>query len=136
MTVLNGGVMNFTPEERRLVEGLRKKERQWRVARWILLPGGVVTMTLWGWLLWIVFHRLDSQRPEEAAEMVAFVYPTALFGLSAAAFMMALAIRDWRGNPERVLLLKLLDEHVEPCPRPDQASPPASARPTPKRESR
>src|SRR5437899_5867358 len=46
--------MNFTPQETKLIERLRKHDRQWRWARWLVLVMGVFSAglcTAFGYIL-------------------------------------------------------------------------------------
>jgi len=102
--------MNFSAQERKLVERLRKQERQWRVTRWLLLIMGVGIAAAWSWLLWYTYKLVGADREGVSELLLALAYPKVLFGLMVAAGMVGFALRDWWGHPTRLLLLKLIDE--------------------------
>ena len=119
--------MKLTTGELRLVERLRKQERQWRFTRWLLALGGVILMGLWAWMLWRVLGSTDTPTDVREAELVrALAYPKVLFGMAVGAAMIGLATRDWVGRPPRILLLRLLEDHQSqdpPAPETTQAVP-------------
>lgn len=110
--------MTFTADERKLIAQLRKEERRWRYARWFLVATAVFIACAYGWMVWLLYLVAKNQA-EDASFLLVFGYPKALFGLTAAALFLALALRDWGGSPTRRLLLKLIDEHATEGRRPD-----------------
>ena len=120
--------MNFTPRESRLIERLRKQERQWRYTRWLLLAGGLVLVGMWAWVLHYVCVTGERSGDKDwPALLLALTYPKVLFGMMIAAAMIGFALRDWWGSPTRGLLLRLLDELQTLTPgaeKPVQTAPP------------
>jgi hypothetical protein len=103
--------VNLTPRESKLVERLRKQERQWRYTRWLLLAGGLVLAGMWAWVLYYVCVVGERSGDKDwPALLLALTYPKVLFGMIIAAAMIGFALRDWWGSPTRGLLLRLLDE--------------------------
>ncbi len=104
--------MQFTPQEMKLIERLRKQERRWPRTRWILLGMAAFGFAIYGYVAFFLFSTLDSQTfsPSDSALLFAVFWPKALLMLIIASSFIALAIRDWRGNVHRMLLLRLLDE--------------------------
>lgn len=94
-----------------MIEQLRKQERQWRWAKWVLLLGGAFLCGCYLlMLLWVTKAVSVEEFGESAALIYAMVFPKAYVMIAAAAILMGWAIRDWRGNTTRTLLLKLIDQ--------------------------
>ena len=111
--------MQFTPLEMKLIEQLRKQERRWPRTRWILLVMAAFGFAVYGYVALFLFSTLDSQTfsPADSALLFAFFWPKALLIMVIASGFIALAIRDWRGNVHRMLLLRLLDAHEKETDR-------------------
>src|SRR2546423_11746830 len=105
--------MQFTPQEMKLIERLRKQERRWPRTRWILLVTAAFGFAVCGYVAFFLFSTLDSQTfsPADSALLFAVFWPKALLMMVIASGFIALAVRDWRGNVHRILLLRLLDAH-------------------------
>jgi len=105
--------MQFTPQEVKMIERLRKDERSWLRWRWIIF--GIVPLGLAyvGCFIYTIFRMLDSKTISEAqtAMVIAVFWPQALLVVLVAAALTGLAIRDWHGRAHRVLLLKLIEAH-------------------------
>ena len=103
--------MSLTAHETKLIARLRRQERGWHRARWVLLAGGLLLAVLYAWLLWKVCAWVSSERePGVSAFILALSYPKIFFGMTIAAVAVAYTVLNWWGSPTRVLLLKLLDE--------------------------
>jgi hypothetical protein len=103
--------VNLTRRESKLVERLRKQERQWRYTRWLLLAGGLVLVGMWAWVLHYVCVTGERSGDKDwPAVLLALAYPKVLFSMIIAAAMIGLALRDWWGSPTRGLVLRLVDE--------------------------
>ena len=105
--------MQFTPQEMKLIERLRKQERRWPRTRWILLGMAAFILAAYGYVAYLLFSTLDSQTfsPADSALLFALYWPKALLMTVMAGAFIALAVRDWHGNVHRMLLLRLLDAH-------------------------
>jgi hypothetical protein len=104
--------MKLTAKELRLVQRLRKYERQWRYTRWVLVAGGLALIGVWAWMLYYVSSSTQTPGAEETAGLLrAYAYPKVLFGMIIGAIMIGFALRDWWGSATRVLLLRLLEDH-------------------------
>jgi hypothetical protein len=105
--------MQLTHHERRLVEKLKKRERQWPWMRWVFLLGGVLLcldLAFYGFLLGALLHDLDFGHPTlEAILKIAVLWPKCLVELAIAVGVLGIAVRDWHGNANRMLLLRLLE---------------------------
>ena len=111
--------MQFTPQEMKLIERLRKQERRWPRTRWILLGMAVFIFAVYGYVAYFLFGTLDSQTfsPADSALLFAFFWPKLLLMTVMAGVFIALAVRDWHGNVHRMLLLRLLDSHQKEAGR-------------------
>jgi len=103
--------MQFTSQEMKLIERLRKQERRWPRRRWILLGMAAFLFACYGFIAYMLFHTLgsDTVSPSDSALLFALYWPKVLLMAVVACWLIALAIRDWRGNVHRMLLLRLLD---------------------------
>ena len=98
----------------RLVERLKKQDRQWPRGRWVLLALGIlsaVDLALCSYLLFKVLPAVNEpgQNREEAAIAIAFLFPKCLATLAITCWLFTKVITEWHGNVNRMLLLKLLD---------------------------
>jgi hypothetical protein len=105
--------MEFTPHELKLVQRLRKQERKWPRTRWVLIGMAAFGFAVYGYVGYVLFSSLDSKTfsPADCALLFAVFWPKALLIMVGASWFIVLAIRDWHGNVERMLLLRLLDAH-------------------------
>src|SRR5437016_1216186 len=103
--------MQFTPQETKLIERLRKQDRRWPRTRWILLGMAAFILAIYGYVAYLLFSTLDSQTfsPADSALLFAFFWPKLLLMTFMACAFIAVAVRDWHGNVHRMLLLRLLD---------------------------
>ena len=111
--------MQFTAQELKLIERLRKQERRWPRTRWLLLGMAAFILAAYGFLAHGLFSTLGSETysPADSALLFALYWPKVLLMAVMAAAFIALAVRDWRGNAHRVLLLRLLDAHQKQTDR-------------------
>src|SRR3954471_22451689 len=103
--------MNFTPQEMKLLERLRKRERQWRWGRWLLLVIGISCIglcILFGFLLHSLL-AISDHRLFDANMMllILLIWTKCCFYFVFGIWSVATAILDWHGNANRTLLLKL-----------------------------
>jgi len=103
--------MHFTTQEMKLIERLRKQERRWPRTRWILIGMAAFTLAIYGYITHLLFSTVGSGTfsPADSAFLFALYWPEVFFLAVMAGACLALAVRDWRGNVRRMLLLKLLD---------------------------
>src|SRR5215467_4196419 len=104
--------MEFTTQDTKLIERLRKRHRQWRWIRWVLLANGVLYAALCvacGYLLSTFFrgpaHRVDS----DEILGVAVFWTNCLMFFVISTWSFVTAALKWRGDPTQILLLRLLD---------------------------
>ena len=103
--------MQFTPQQLKLIERLRKQEQTWPRMRWVLLAAAVLGLGACVYFAYFLYRLLDSQALSRAdcALLFAVFWPWILLMVIAAVASIALAIRDWHGNAHRALLLRLLE---------------------------
>jgi Na+/proline symporter len=105
--------MQFTPQELKMIERLRKGERSWLRWRWIIFCIVPLSLVYVGCFIYIVSRMLDSKTISETqtAMLIAVFWPQVLLVVLVVAALTGLAIRDWHGRAHRVLLLKLIESH-------------------------
>ena len=108
--------MNFTTREQKLVERMRKEERQWPRLRWFLVGVGIFGILCSGFIVIELLQHIDTIVAGKDDVMsrgwllgFALLWPKCLVLFGFGAFFIIWAIKDWRGNANRVLLLKLLE---------------------------
>jgi hypothetical protein len=103
--------MQFTPQEMKLIERLRKQDRCWPRIRWFILGMIVFFLAVYGCIAYFLFNTLDSETVStpNASLVFAIFYAKAIFMTAVAVGLLAFTIRDWHGNVQRMLLLRLLD---------------------------
>jgi len=110
--------MQLTTRELKLVERLRKQERQWPRMRWFALGTGIFVWACYGYILISLFdhlHLTETGREDFPPQawgwlfLFAMFWPKCLIGFAFGAWLIGSAIRDWHGNVNRMLLLKLLE---------------------------
>lgn len=103
--------MQFTPREMKLIERLRKQERQWPQRRWILLGMAGFASAYCLYVAHFLSGTLGSGDwgAADSALLFAFLWPNVFLMACIAGAFIGLVIRDWHGNVNRMLLLRLLD---------------------------
>jgi hypothetical protein len=111
--------MEFTSRELHQIEHLRMQERRWPRTRWFLLATGITIAGVYAYILVLLLHLvfLSGNDPTRLGDVLshtnvlvfAVFWPNCLLALCYAAWCISVAIRDWHGNPGRMLLLKLLE---------------------------
>ena len=105
--------MQLTPQDMKLLERLRKQERRWARDRWILLVVGIFALACYTYILISVYRGLDFQNLQPINVLFfATLWPKCLMMFILGAGFIVWAIRDWHGNPNRKLLLRLLDAQL------------------------
>ena len=109
--------MQFTAREAKMVARLRKTERLWPRGRWVLIGAGIFAWAVYGYIAFSISERLqsvdlgkDSLGYEIWLTGFAMIWPKCLLGFVIGTYLISVAIRDWHGNVNRMLLLKLLDD--------------------------
>jgi len=122
--------MELTSQELKQLDRLRKQERQWPRTRWIMLTAGVFNAAIYGYVMGMVVHRLfhSGNDPASTGELFssfniflfAFIWPLFLLMICHSGWFIVEAIRDWHGNINRRLLLKLLEAQQNQPPGPNK----------------
>src|SRR5215213_4413155 len=102
--------IEFTPREMKLVECLRKQERQWPRLRWAILAAGLlctINLSLYGRTLFALVSQLKSQEPTspDTVLAIAIFLPKCLVQVAIATWAFSKSFTDWHGNASRMLLL-------------------------------
>jgi hypothetical protein len=108
--------MQLTIQEMKLFEQLRKEEHRWPRQRWFFLGTGIFAALCATVMVILVLNRVGimlSDHDEVFARawllLFAAFWPNCLILFGVAFFVIFRAIRDWHGNANRMLLLKLLE---------------------------
>lgn len=115
--------MQFTPQETKLIEKLRKQNLLWPRMRWVALGLGVlgcITCAVWGYLLYRGYVlTLDPQSDHISVQGVyGLLFVWTMFGML---FMLGVGQLTavcfyWHGDVNRMLLVKLLDAQQDQSP--------------------
>jgi len=108
--------VQLTPREQKLVERMRKQERQWSRLRWFLIGAGIFAVLCSGFIMTELVQHIDDMLPVHDDVMsrcwmlgFALFWPKSLMLFGFGVFFIIWAIGDWHGNANRMLLLKLLE---------------------------
>lgn len=120
--------MTLTPEDVKLLEAVRKSQRQWRVQRWLYVANGII----WISLFFPVYSRLmdfvKEDPPWIGLLLCSMILPVLFPWLFFSAYQAGQAIAEWKGKPERRLLIRLaesMQRNEAPNNMPDATSEPA-----------
>ena len=105
--------MELTEREQRMVQRMRKQERQWRWAKWAALLAGILSAAGCIFVLCMAMPQVQSEDTASGAFMLAIMFPVVLVFAGTAAMCLGLVCRDWHGNTTRSLLLRLVDGSAE-----------------------
>lgn len=112
--------VELTPREKKLVEHLRKQERQWPRLRWFLLGTGIFAILCSGFIAIELIQHIDTILAVHDDVVsrgwllgFALFWPKCLLLFGCGACFIIWAIINWHGNASRVLLLKLLEARQE-----------------------
>ena len=104
--------MTLTLEEAKLIEKLRKQERRWLRTRWLVLAiGTLCSLNFFGWAYFVRALIGESGRQVDSHELFIFVllWTKCCMYFVFATLSFATAWKNWRGDANRMLLLRLLD---------------------------
>lgn len=107
--------MEITSQEMRLIERLRKQDRQWLWARWFLLAAGILSLALCAACGYVV-HRLVSESAQghldsDTVFLIVLFWTKCCFYFVFGVWCIIQVWLKWHGDVTRILLLKLLDAH-------------------------
>jgi hypothetical protein len=105
-------MIEFTADEIKLIERLRKQDRQWRWARWLMLTIGTFSIGMCAFCGWALHSLIVESRGRLDSDavflMILFWTKCCMYFFFAIAFFIKPAM-NWRGDANRKLLLKLID---------------------------
>ena len=105
--------MGLSSTEEKMVARLRRKQEQMPRTRWLLLCIGIGSLGVSGYGLSILLRFLHEKDPNAALALACFIpqiYLCAIFG----GWAIGYALANWNGNPHDRLILRLLDDKLEP----------------------
>jgi hypothetical protein len=106
--------MKFTAVETKQIGRLRKLERQWQWVRWAYLVLGAmaaVVLVLYGYRLCGLINVGEANGwPSPIVLEIAFLWPALIIKLLFAVYFPVSALTKWRGEPNRMLLLRLVGD--------------------------
>ncbi len=102
--------------ERKLAERLRKQELQWPRLRWFLIGTGIFAVACSGFIVIELLQHIDTMLAvhDDVTSRgwllgFALFWPKCILFFGSGVFLISWTIRNWHGNANRVLLLKLLE---------------------------
>jgi len=105
--------MEFTPQEMKLIERLRKQDQQWKWARWLVLAMGLLSATacvIFGCLLnRLISESAQGQFESHAVFFIILFWTKCCLYFLFSAWCFTTVFLKWHGNVSRMLLLRLLD---------------------------
>jgi hypothetical protein len=105
--------MQFTRQETKLVERLRKEERCWPYLRWAVLAIGAmstVVCTGWGYFLYKLAHEDNGGHLDPSdVFIIALLWTKCCMWFLIGTWSFLTAFVKWHGDVNRMLLLRLLD---------------------------
>jgi hypothetical protein len=105
--------MKFTPQEMKLIERLRKQERQWKWARWLVLAMGFLSATACGYVAyaihWLLSEWAHGQLDSATVILLLLFWTKCCFYFVFSIWCFVTVSCKWHGDVTRMLLLRLLD---------------------------
>ena len=102
--------MQFTPQETKLIDRLRKQERGWPKMRWIMVTSGVFGAVASICIVVGLYRTLHVDTlPSYEVLFFAMLWPKCLLLMIGSAYLIVWPIANWHGPVNRMLLLRLLD---------------------------
>src|SRR5258706_5593623 len=102
--------MQFTEQETKLIQRLRRQERLWPRTRWALIGTGVFVAACYTYILVDLYRSLHfDSLPSDEVLLFAIYWPKCLLGMLLAVWLITWPLAHWHGNVNRMLLLRLLD---------------------------
>lgn len=106
-------VMELSETELRMLEKLRRRQqllRRYRVP--LLILHGLITLSWFVLLIIVVQMKMDVTGK---LIVVSYVLPPIFIFMGISSFWFGYMIRNWRGEPNTTLLLKIVDELRKPA---------------------
>jgi uncharacterized membrane protein YjjP (DUF1212 family) len=106
--------MKFTPRESKLIERLRKYERQWRWARWLVLLMALLSTGLCAAFAYLLHGLIPGTEAGhfdgQQVFFIVLIWTKFCFCFFFGVWCFATVCLKWHGDVNRMLLLRLLDE--------------------------
>ena len=105
--------MEFTKHETKMVERLRKQDRQWRWSRWLVLVMGIFSAAACA-IFGYAIHLLIGDSPQGHLDsytvfFIVLFWTKCFFYFLLSAWSFITVSFKWHGDVNRMLLLRLLD---------------------------
>jgi hypothetical protein len=108
--------MEFTAQETKLIERLRKQDRQWKWARWLLLAMGFFSATVCAVFSyavhWVLSESARGQLDSSAVLLLLLFWTKGCLYFVFSIWCFVTAAIKWHGDVNRMLLLRLLDSQT------------------------
>jgi hypothetical protein len=101
--------MKLTPSEIKMLANLRKQQAQWPTVRWLQLIIGLGTAIAFA-CLYVRLSSFMKNDPMLGLAAFAVLSPVLILWVIFGGYKAGQAIMEWRGNPEKTLLLKLIED--------------------------
>lgn len=115
--------MQLTPRELRYIEAIKRDEGRRRWYRWVSLFGCLAILVGASGLFYLGF-KVAQDDLYDGAILFSIAFTKAYFYLAFGACMLGMTIRDWNGNMDRILLLKLIESSNSQPPDPNRTGQP------------
>jgi uncharacterized membrane protein len=106
-------MIEFTPNEMRLIERLRKQERQWRWARWMMLTMGacfIILCAFYGYALHFLISESRGHLDSDAVFLMMLFWTKCCMSFFFGIVFFIKAGTNWHGDANRKLLLRLVND--------------------------
>ena len=119
--------MEFSDTEKKMINQLRKEQKAVIRFRWMtlcigILGAGFIGISGVGIYIYCISRLLDALHKSDVtsasdmtflALIAAFLWPKIYIGFWLCAWLIAYTLVNWNGNPQKRLLLKLIDEKIK-----------------------
>ena len=103
----------MTTEDKAHYDKLKKTEAAFQKWKHFLLWSGIIGAVVWPVIFFRLIAGLRDSPPESLALILSFSIPS-FYAISAGSGVaIGIALKNWRGDPMRCLLLKLIDDKIK-----------------------
>jgi hypothetical protein len=110
--------MNLTPQETKMLTRMRNEQARWPKVRWFDLVFGIAVFIACSFQ---IDRLLDLLTDKQMFGVVALLAPVIMVWMLFGGYKVVHALTNWHGDPERVLLLKAIEEIQEHSSEPPSA---------------
>jgi hypothetical protein len=119
--------MEFTSQETKLIERLRKQNRQWVWIRWLVLAIGILSTVLCGGFGYFLYLLIKSEPGPDNLDSGVVFFIVLFWTKCCMYFILGVwsfttVCSKWHGDVNRMLLLKLLDAQQKEKTKDDHAT--------------